>query len=118
MRSITPATIGYFVASGLLGAAAVVLHLYGSQVSSVVSGVVGGTVPGVAIVVTAWLLTVAAALLLYRGLMRAAVEQDAAAERRARDLVDWQSRLPVAPPPNRDNWPLTPRDSGYGGGHR
>jgi protein-S-isoprenylcysteine O-methyltransferase Ste14 len=88
----------YFVAAGFFGAVAVVLHLLGPQVATFLRDLLGSSVPGTAIVVAAWVLTVAAALLLYHGLMRAAAEQDIAEERRAHDLAEWQSRRQPGPP--------------------
>jgi hypothetical protein len=87
----------YFVAAGLFGAVAVVLHLLGPQVGDLLRGLLG-SVPATVVVVAAWVLTVAAALLLYHGLMRAAAEQDAAEERRAHDLAEWRSRRQPGPP--------------------
>lgn len=94
MRSITRATIVYFVASGLFAAVAVGLHLFGQRVADAVGS---GTL-GTALVVVAWLLTVASALLLYHGMMRAAAEQDAAEERRAHGRQEWDQREIPRPP--------------------
>ena len=88
----------YFVAAGLFGAIAVALHLLGPQVADFLRGLLGSSVPGTAIVVAAWVLTVASALLLYHGMMRAAAEQDAAEERRSQDLREWRARQQPGPP--------------------
>lgn len=93
MRSITRATIVFFVASGLFAAIAVALHLLGPRASDAL-----GSTTGTVLVVLAWVLTVASVLLLYFGMMRAAAEQDAAETRRAEALREWQSRQQPGPP--------------------
>ncbi len=94
VRSITRATIVYFVASGLFAAVAVGLHLLGPRVAESV----GSTTVGTVLVIVAWLLTAASALLLYHGMMRAAAEQDAAEERRAQARHEWEDREIPRPP--------------------
>jgi hypothetical protein len=98
VRSITRATIVYFVVAGLFAAIAVALHLLGPQVADGLRGLIGSSVPGTAIVIVAWVLTAAAGLLLYHGMMRAAAEQDAAESLRARQLQVWQARQQPGPP--------------------
>ena len=96
MRSITRATIVFFVASGFFAAIAVALHLLGPRAADAL-GITGSTADTV-VVILAWVLTAASALLLYNGMMRAASEQDEAEARRARALREWQARQQPGPP--------------------
>ena len=84
----------YFVVAGLSAAIAVALHLLGPRVADFLGGGTAGTI----VVVAAWVLTAASALLLYRGMMRAAQEQDEAEARRVRDLAEWHNRRQPGPP--------------------
>ncbi|MEO7754260.1 MAG: hypothetical protein ABIS35_12690 [Terracoccus sp.] len=70
---ITRATIIWFVGAALVGAVAGALHLWRS--------VIGGGHPGTPLAVVTFGVTALAAVMLYRGLMTAAGEQDERASR-------------------------------------
>lgn len=72
---MTRATVIWFVAAVVTGAVAAGLHLLRSEV--------GGAHDALALAVAAWLVTGLTAVLLYRGIMTAATEQDEAERRRA-----------------------------------
>jgi hypothetical protein len=97
VRSITRATILFFVAAGALGAMSVVLFLLGPKLAAFLGVDASGTVT----LALAAVLAAGAALLVYRGVMRAAAEQDEAAERRERDRRDWRGRQTPRPPAPR-----------------
>lgn len=61
-----------------MGAAAGVIHLFRPQLADIL----GGGIPLTVLTVLGWALLPLAGLLLYRGMMRAAAEQDAAVTRR------------------------------------
>lgn len=82
--SITRATLIWFVAAVVTGAVAAGLHVLRSEV--------GGAHDALALAVAAWLVTGLTAVLIYRGITTAAVEQDEA-ERRRRGI---SSRTPGA----------------------
>lgn len=71
--SMTRASLIWFVAAVVTGAVAAGLHLLGSEV--------GGNHDSVALAVAAWLFTALAGLMVYRGIMTAAGEQDEAERR-------------------------------------
>ena len=68
--SITRATLIWFVGAVITGVVAAGLHLLRSEV--------GGAHDSVALAVVAWFVTALTALLVYRGIMVAAGEQDEA----------------------------------------
>lgn len=70
---MTRESLIWFVAAVVTGAVAAGLHLLGSAV--------GGGHDSVALAVGAWLVTALTAFLVYRGIMTAAGEQDAAERR-------------------------------------
>lgn len=72
---MTRATVIWFVAAVVTGAVAAGLHLLRSEV--------GGAHDALALAVAAWLVTGLTAVLLYRGIMTAATEQDEAERRRS-----------------------------------
>lgn len=76
--SISRSTIFYFVAAAVVGATAGIIHLFHQQL-----GVIVGTgMPLTVLTVLGWVLLPVAVLLVYRGMMRAAAEQDEAVRRR------------------------------------
>ncbi|MGW5241187.1 hypothetical protein ACWEOW_19810 [Monashia sp. NPDC004114] len=82
--SVTRVTIIWFVGGAVVGVAAAGLHVLRTDV--------GGAHTGMAITVGAWAATILAALMLYRGIMVAASEQDEAARRQPR--IDRGARIP------------------------
>ncbi len=70
---ITRATVIWFVGAALVGAVAGMLHLWRS--------VLGGGHPGTPLAVVTFVVTALAAVMLYRGMMTAAGEQDRRASR-------------------------------------
>ncbi|OFE18975.1 hypothetical protein BA895_02140 [Humibacillus sp. DSM 29435] len=82
---MTRATVIWFVAAVVTGAVAAGLHLLRSEV--------GGAHDAPALAVAAWLVTGLTSVLLYRGMMTAATEQDEAERRRsaARTGLDRES---------------------------
>jgi selenocysteine lyase/cysteine desulfurase len=90
---VTRATIIWFVGGAVVGVAAAGLHVLRTDI--------GGSHTGTAITVAAWGATVLAALMLYRGIIVAAREQDEHARRRpALDrgarIPDWSAYDPVS----------------------
>ncbi len=71
---MTRATVIWFVAAVVTGAVAAGLHVLRSEA--------GGAHDALALAVAAWLVTGLTAVLIYRGIMTAAVEQDEAERRR------------------------------------
>jgi hypothetical protein len=82
--SVTRVTIIWFVGGAVVGVAAAGLHVLRTDI--------GGAHTGTAITVGAWAATVLAALMLYRGIMVAASEQDEAARRQP--TIDRGARIP------------------------
>lgn len=73
---ITRTTIIWFVGAVVVGAVAAVLHVLRSEI--------GGGHDAVGLAVAAWVVTGLAATMVYRGIMTAAAEQDAARHAHAR----------------------------------
>jgi hypothetical protein len=94
VRSITRATVLIFVAAGVLGALSVGVFLVGPQVADFLGVDTTDTVT----LVIAWVLAGGSALLVYRGVMRAAAEQDEATARRERERRQWEGRQNPRPP--------------------
>ncbi len=90
---MTRVTIVWFVGGAVVGITAAGLHVLRTDI--------GGAHTGTPITVGAWGATVLAALMLYRGIMVAASEQDEAARRApSRDrnarVPDWSAYDPVS----------------------
>lgn len=88
--SMTRATVIWFVAAVVTGTVAAGLHVLRSEV--------GGTHDALALAVAAWLFTGLTAVLLYRGIMTAAGEQDEAERRRFAGRTDLDRGAPSGAP--------------------
>ena len=92
---MTRVTMIWFVGGAVVGVAAAALHVLRTDI--------GGAHTGTALTVGAWAATVLAALMLYRGIIVAAAEQDEAARRepmhyRGPRIPDWSAYDPSSRP--------------------
>ena len=92
---MTRVTFIWFVGGAVVGVAAAGLHVLRTDI--------GGAHTGTALAVGAWAATILAALMLYRGIMVAAAEQDEAARRQPTHgggtrVPDWAAYDPASRP--------------------
>ena len=95
---MTRVTMIWFVGGAVVGVAAAALHVLRTDI--------GGAHTSTALTVGAWAATVLAALMLYRGIIVAAAEQDEAARRepmhyRGPRIPDWSAYDPAAGPAHK-----------------